>query len=310
MILLVSEILLLFHFSIIFSLTVLCIILLFRTADVLIKDFLHLLIPLTVYLFIAFMVYFSPRGGDALSPGTVSALSLFGVIAAVFSIIAFTRGVSLYLVNLLSPEHINRKLADILINTGSVVFVVLSFYFTFSASAPDWEMVLRNVMDDLYVYSSLILVLPTIVATFYFARKESSSNSMLLSQIMIAFYPLVLFAPLDLTVLRNMPFKLINISYMVFAVQVYQFLVRHYIFSYETGEKGIKNSLDNILSEYELSRREREIAELLIEGKSNREIAEILFISSNTVKTHVKNIYRKLEVKNRVQLVYKAKITP
>jgi LuxR family maltose regulon positive regulatory protein len=40
----------------------------------------------------------------------------------------------------------------------------------------------------------------------------------------------------------------------------------------------------------------------LVEGKTNREIAQRLFISENTVKTHVKNIYGKLGVSNRVQL--------
>ncbi len=310
MIFLVSEILLLFHFSIIFSLMVLCIILFVKTGDILVKNFLYLLVPLTVYVFTAFMFYFGPAEGDLPKSSTVAALSLYGVIVVIFSIIAFTRGVSLYLVNLLTLEARNRKLADILINSGSILFIAASFYFTFLLSAPDWQSALEKVINDLYVYSSLILVLPTIVATVYLSKKEGAANYALLSQIMIAFYPLLLFVPLDLLFLRSFPFKLINLSYMVFSILVYQFIVKHYISKYEMGSKDSKADLEKLFKKYDISKREKEIVELLLEGKSNREIAEALFISGNTVKTHVKNIYRKLEVKNRVQLVYMVKITP
>jgi LuxR family maltose regulon positive regulatory protein len=56
-----------------------------------------------------------------------------------------------------------------------------------------------------------------------------------------------------------------------------------------------------------LSIREREILELVAIGKSNGEIGKILFISIGTIKWHLNNIYSKLEVKNRIQAVHKAK---
>lgn len=52
-----------------------------------------------------------------------------------------------------------------------------------------------------------------------------------------------------------------------------------------------------------LSPRERRIAELLVEGLSNREIAELLVVSPETVKTHVARILRKLGAANRVEAV-------
>jgi DNA-binding CsgD family transcriptional regulator/small-conductance mechanosensitive channel len=51
-----------------------------------------------------------------------------------------------------------------------------------------------------------------------------------------------------------------------------------------------------------LSDREKEIARLISEGIGNREIGERLFIAENTVKVHVKNILKKLELRNRQQL--------
>lgn len=51
----------------------------------------------------------------------------------------------------------------------------------------------------------------------------------------------------------------------------------------------------------ELSEREREVLELLVKGKSNREIAEALVVTENTVKTHLTNILTKLHLQNRIQ---------
>ena len=50
-----------------------------------------------------------------------------------------------------------------------------------------------------------------------------------------------------------------------------------------------------------LSQREKEVLQLIAEGKGNKEIANLLCISTETVKSHVKNIFKKLSVKNRVE---------
>lgn len=56
-----------------------------------------------------------------------------------------------------------------------------------------------------------------------------------------------------------------------------------------------------------LTNREIEIYLLLETGHTNQQIAKKLFISENTVKTHRKSIYAKLEVNNRAQMIKKAK---
>lgn len=53
----------------------------------------------------------------------------------------------------------------------------------------------------------------------------------------------------------------------------------------------------------ELTEREREILELLARGRSNDEIAEQLFLSRATVKTHVGNVFTKLDLRDRAQAV-------
>jgi DNA-binding NarL/FixJ family response regulator len=62
-------------------------------------------------------------------------------------------------------------------------------------------------------------------------------------------------------------------------------------------------SLQEDLALAALSEREREVLDLLAGGMSNKEIATRLMISSNTVKFHLRTIYAKLGVRNRVQAV-------
>jgi DNA-binding CsgD family transcriptional regulator len=56
-----------------------------------------------------------------------------------------------------------------------------------------------------------------------------------------------------------------------------------------------------------ISKREMDVLGLMAMGLSNEEIAEKLFVSLNTVKTHSSNIFLKLDVKRRTQAVEKAK---
>ncbi len=57
------------------------------------------------------------------------------------------------------------------------------------------------------------------------------------------------------------------------------------------------------LRELGITRREREILELIAMGLSNREIAEKLFVSENTIKTHSSRLFDKLSAKRRTQAV-------
>ena len=63
-----------------------------------------------------------------------------------------------------------------------------------------------------------------------------------------------------------------------------------------------------VLGVESLSRREIGVLRLMADGQSNQEIAQVLILALNTVKMHIKHIYRKLGVKNRVQAVAQARV--
>lgn len=64
---------------------------------------------------------------------------------------------------------------------------------------------------------------------------------------------------------------------------------------------------ENELLSRKISKRELEVLTLMAEGLSNNEIAERLFVSLNTVKSHTAKLFEKLEVKRRTQAIETAK---
>jgi DNA-binding NarL/FixJ family response regulator len=59
-------------------------------------------------------------------------------------------------------------------------------------------------------------------------------------------------------------------------------------------------------AELGLSRREGEVLQLLVGGRSNRQIADEMVLGAETVKTHLRSVYRKMGVSNRAQAVASA----
>jgi DNA-binding NarL/FixJ family response regulator len=73
-------------------------------------------------------------------------------------------------------------------------------------------------------------------------------------------------------------------------------------FSFEAG-KIYKNTLEKNSHQPVLTKREKEIAKLIAEGFTNPQIAKHLFLSTDTVDTHRKNLYTKLNIKNTALLI-------
>jgi len=73
----------------------------------------------------------------------------------------------------------------------------------------------------------------------------------------------------------------------------------------EEHSKNTGEEFDNLLNE--LTERQREVYDLIISGKANKEIMSELFIEQSTLKSHVNQIYKKLNIKSRNELKSKSK---
>jgi two-component system response regulator NreC len=80
-----------------------------------------------------------------------------------------------------------------------------------------------------------------------------------------------------------------------FSPSIKKLLVEEYVI--EAQRRGVEDSYDL------LSRREKEILQVLASGKTNREIADLLFISITTVETHRNNIFQKLNLHSLAELI-------
>lgn len=106
-------------------------------------------------------------------------------------------------------------------------------------------------------------------------------------------------APLDLTIIFWLIISAVTLVYTYHKIFLETFS--------ESSESASKNDaaarLEEVCQQFKLTPREKELIELIYNGKSNKEIAEILYLSESTVKTHIYNIFRKMDVKNRVGVI-------
>ena len=72
---------------------------------------------------------------------------------------------------------------------------------------------------------------------------------------------------------------------------------------YRTEEGSIESRCAHAARTFDLTRREEEVLALLLKGCTRSEIARELFVSGDTVKTHIRNLYRKTGVTGKDELV-------
>jgi DNA-binding NarL/FixJ family response regulator len=103
----------------------------------------------------------------------------------------------------------------------------------------------------------------------------------------------------------------LNIEFMIAGIALIFFLIGIYLNKRSLQKKNSYNASGKIddkkISELGISNREYEILIKISEGLSNKEIAEKLFVSESTVKTHISNLYVKLDAKRRTQAIQRAK---
>ena len=105
--------------------------------------------------------------------------------------------------------------------------------------------------------------------------------------------------------LKTNRIALVILAAMLFGLSVFLFFI-FYQRNYTPEMSKQKSEIEKFnayASQHDLSRREREILRLLFAEKTNKEIAELLYISESTVKFHIHNLLKKTGAKNRFELL-------
>ncbi|MGE5549344.1 MAG: helix-turn-helix domain-containing protein [Bacteroidota bacterium] len=188
---------------------------------------------------------------------------------------------------------------------GAAALVSCTLVFSpFLLRFDPWEGRVQS-LSGFYIYRTLLFA--TILYGLFVvvrARKRIAARRLgLLVGLALAFFLCWLAQLLQCRLLPDLHLPLLHIPlapacYLVWnAVFLATMARRHFQAPNEAATQ-----MDAFCAQYRITKREREIIEQLLAGRTNSEIQLALHISESTVKTHILNIYRKLGVKNRVQL--------
>ncbi len=194
---------------------------------------------------------------------------------------------------------------------AAVIMMIDIFYTT--------EMIVLS--DDLYVAIMVGLNIIPLFAVAYCSmkylkhitsQKVGNLTNFYLAIYNLAFIFLGLVSTISIVDSRT-DFDYLNNDKAIYAIFWLVFNVLNAVFvwnscttvedGHEIQEETIDVLMDKAALQYGLSAREKEIGLLLYEGKNNHEIADKLFLSTNTVKVHASNLYKKLGASNRVQAI-------
>ena len=159
-----------------------------------------------------------------------------------------------------------------------------------------------------YLMAVSVLFILVLGWTFLAARKELDKEQIRAVVIYSGLYTLCLIVylavfvnfsnPVSGTISEYLILFSMNLPPLVFLTR---FLNKYYLdhpFPTTTGPDW-----QALAAKFNISKRECEIMRLLLKGRSSRDIEGELFISIKTVKNHISHIYKKLKIKNRIQLI-------
>ena len=160
-----------------------------------------------------------------------------------------------------------------------------------------------------WLFSLIIIIISVLISVLVFSYRNRTAGHSIRSfaHIFLAGYGVFTFLQLDFYffhtgIERNFdPLILLLINSCPFFWLKFYFTRKNLTPSTMERMEGILNRL---CQKYHISSREKEIIELILSGKSNREIEDMLFISFNTVKNHIYHIYQKFGVQSRSQLIH------
>lgn len=295
--------------TLIFSTTLFCLFIYIKTKDVFIGRTLSLMFLTSVLFFLSYTYTYASRFSVCynIRPEilgiweiTSSFYAFFTIFVIAFSIIA----ACMYIMPLFPITPNYKKLTIIIVISSTILFLLLSVFIISLNLIEKAGQALNKALWIFYPVGSLVPFSQAATIMFLYKSINNERNLKFARNFIISFVPQILYSIIDIFLLKDIHFQFTHISYVVFSLTSFYQICGIY---FTKNEIVNKPSIDkeSFFSFYNFSEREIEVLKLLEEGKTNVEISENLYISINTVKTHVKNIYKKLSVSNRVQLINK-----
>jgi|GEM_PF-6542746 len=160
-----------------------------------------------------------------------------------------------------------------------------------------WEV--KSDIDIYYVFFIIILILNCLFFLFKYRqinhqlfRKFGMEMVSILSIFLIYFF-IQLYIP-------NFNFDIFPLLYLLVTIQLIKFILKHLI---KGNLDGVFNINKDFIEKYGITKREQEIIRLIQDGYSNAKISRKLYLSEKTVANHIYNIYKKMDITSRFELI-------
>lgn len=232
---------------------------------------------------------------------------LYAFIFSFAIVITFLNLLTFLLVMKELLEWAKNRIFSILILIGSIIIVLFFIHGLSAVLIRDNINTLKNYLIYLDIVANVV-ILSSVLFVLLFSTIRRNHKKQKLIDGFLALYGFSYGIMLTTIVLKNSFYLLFYFSYGV------SFLILNLLplifLKRLLGRVEIQETLNisdkeygHIYEKYGITNREKEIIQLIFAGKSNKENGEILFISEKTVKYHIYNIYRKLNIKNRIELI-------
>ncbi len=234
----------------------------------------------------------------------IKKIILVNKISIVFLLAAIPFMVSVYAVNLfklgiLVPFVMLFFMATIICNkVGKITLAKINLYTTILIAVYFYAGVLGEYSGIQYVYLSLIGFGFGIFDSKHYKIRYFFAIQPIVWFLILYFTDFSFFYKVQLSKTDLIPIYLTSIL-LIFAI------IWVTIIFFDQSSSHYKNNLKDVLQTYQLSEREGDVFIHVLNGKSNKTISSTLFIEEGTVKNHLTNIYKKLNVKNRNELMAK-----
>jgi len=205
---------------------------------------------------------------------------------------------------LVDRESTKQRIIIIILSVITVLTLASSFTVDIAEKKIDQALDYRVYLPLGLFY--LVILYSILLKILHFKRLDPERKKITKSLIILnlVFFPGLLY-DLHLYMTYNV-FVFTPVLYILFTVLFTVYITRRYIDAQRQITAALdESSYEDILSRVGITSREKEILFLLLKGAGNNEIARDLYISTNTVKTHIRNIFQKLDVKSRFELAMK-----
>ncbi len=272
------------------------------------KKYLKHIIVLNVLAILSmFYRYLNLFSASPTEPFTGIQIYLYSTIFSFGIVVTFLNLYTFLLVLIELLEWGKNRIFLILFMLGSIIVILLIIQGLSAVFVRDEiDTLMNNLIAFDIAASAVILICALVILIFSNILRDHKKRKLIKGfLILYGFSYGIMFTT---AVLKNSIYRIFYFSYgisflilnLLPLIFIRRLLGRVEIqeFSHISGE-----GYDHIYANYGITNREKEIIQLIISGKSNKEIGEILFISVKTVKYHVYNVYRKLKIKNRIELI-------